>query len=120
MLALRVLSREIVQQKKTGSDNHICRDQTWPTQHNDGADHDGYRGYEPSGRKERKEVRQRDSQSSHDSQADEWLARRTEKIHRNVFRSFRGDNASSSNDVLAAVLNERLTSLPEAGTVATA
>ncbi|PYJ74365.1 MAG: hypothetical protein DME77_11640, partial [Verrucomicrobia bacterium] len=98
----------------------VCRDQTWPTQHNDGADHDGYRNHEPSGRKERKEVRQRDSQSSHDTQADEWLSRRTEKIHRNVFRSFRGDSASSSNDVPAAVLNERLTSLPEAGTVVTA
>jgi hypothetical protein len=80
-LAFGIACLKIVQQKKTGSDSHICRDQTWPTQHNDGADHDGYRGREQGVRKEWKKVRQHDSQSSHSRQADEWLSRRTEQFH---------------------------------------
>ena len=57
LLAFGLAGSQTVQQEKTNSDDCIGRDQVWPTQENDGADHDGNCRSEKGGRREWKEIR---------------------------------------------------------------
>ena len=81
MLALRVLSREIVQQKKTGSDKGVCRHQPRPAGANENAEHEDQRCFSDSDGWKRKDFRRDGSHCSHRRQTHERLARRTEQFH---------------------------------------
>ena len=82
MLALRLLSREIVQQKKTGSDKGVCGDQPRPAGANENEEHEDQRCCSDSDGWKRKDFRRDGSHCSHRRQTHERLARRTKQFHR--------------------------------------